>query len=169
MNKSILASVFALVMGMSFQASAADLTSSFQSSASVPSSCVLRNINNIDFNDYDAVFRHATVARQSSTIINVVCNGGTTANLQLDEGLNKMPGSTCAVPVRALVNGSGKKLLYTLGSSGGKEYGCDPTSSVSLTFTQFAVKGTSIRATIPPGQDAPLGSYSDTITVKVTF
>lgn len=171
-RNTLLASALALVAGLSFQASAAETSSAFQVTATVASSCAIVNAGQVSFSDYDPAGYHATNDMYgNSSAMQVRCNGGTVANLQLDEGQNKLSGSTCVAPARAMVNDSGQKLGYSLAQNNARDlvFGCDPSNSKSLTFANLETQTLFVYGTVAAGQDAAVGYYSDTVTVKVTF
>ncbi len=171
-RNTLLAAAVALVAGVSFQASAAETSSTFQVTASVASSCAILGAGNIEFGSYDPAVAHASTAlTASSSGIQVRCNGGTTAAVQLDEGLNKLAASTCAAPQRAMIDGSGNKLSYSLAKAADQAqvFGCDATNQTSLSYTNLETKTVGVFGSIPAAQNVPVGSYADTVTVKVTF
>jgi len=171
-RNTLLAAAVALVAGVSFQASAAETSSTFQVTATVASSCAIMGAANLEFDSYNPVSTNATAALLGfSSGIQVRCNGGTTAKVQLDEGLNKAAGSTCSAPNRAMVNGTGDRLSYQLASNGSISdiWGCASDTEETLTFTTLETKNQMVFGEIPAGQAVPVGSYADTVTVKVLF
>jgi len=171
-RSTLLASALALVAGISFQASAAETSSTFKVTATVASSCAILGAGNLNFGSYDpAVANASAYLLGSSSGIDVRCNGGTTASVQLDEGLNKDGGSTCASPVRVMVDGSGNRLAYSLARTSdlGTPIGCDASTEATLTFASLETQNVPVYGSIAPSQNVPVGSYEDTVTVKVTF
>ena len=171
-RNTLLAAAVALVAGVSFQASAAETSSTFQVTATVASSCAIMGAANLEFDSYNPVSTNATAALLGfSSGIQVRCNGGTTAKVQLDEGLNKAAGSTCAAPARAMVDGSGNKLNYSLAKAADMQavFGCDAATQSSLSFANLETKNVGVFGSIPAAQNVPVGSYADTVTVKVSF
>ena len=171
-RNTLLAAAVALVAGVSFQASAAETSSTFQVTATVASSCAILGAGNLEFGAYDPAVANATVDKTAlSSGIKVRCNGGTTATVQLDEGLNKAAGSTCAAPARAMIDGSGNKLNYSLAKAADMQsvFGCDAASQSSLSFANLETKNVGVFGSIPAAQNVPVGSYADTVTVKVSF
>ena len=172
-RKTFLATAVALIAGVSFQASAAETSSTFQVTATVASSCAIVGAANLDFGAYDPAVANATADKTASTSgIQVRCNGGTTAIVNIDEGLNKLAGSTCAAPVRAMIDGSGNKMNYTIGTAANLSrsvIGCSSPTNLPLTFARLETQTVGLFGAIPAAQNVPVGSYSDTLTVKVTF
>lgn len=169
-RNTLSASLLALVAGVSFQASAAEATSTFKSTASVASSCAILGAANLSFPAYSFV-NNARGAGPSA--IQVRCNRGTTAVVQLDSGLTPAATSTCDAPLRQMKNADGEVLEYTLYKASSfipaDYFGCSTKTQVGLTFDALATKVVNVYGSITPGQGAKNGSYADTVTVKVTF
>ena len=172
-HNTLLAAAVALIAGVSFQASAADTSSTFKSTATVASSCAILSVGNLEFIDaYNPVRANATDSMIGyNSGISVRCNGGTTAKIQLDEGLHKSAGSTCAAPARAMVNSKGDRLNYILASNGSMSalMGCTAAVETTLSFVSLETKSQRVFGEIAAGQAVPVGSYADTVTVKVLF
>lgn len=172
-RNALAVSLLALAAGASFQASAAETSSTFQVTATVASSCAILGASNLEFGAYDPVGANATTDKTTSTPgIQVRCNGGTTARVSIDEGLNKGAGSTCAAPIRAMVDGSGNKMSYDIGTAvniSRSQIGCDNPRILPLTFANLETQTVGLFGAIPAAQNVPVGSYTDTLTVKVTF
>lgn len=164
------ASLLALAAGISFQASAAETTSTFQSTASVASSCAILGAANLNFSTYSFV-NNARGAGPSA--IQVRCNGGTAAIVQVDSGLNPNAVSTCEVPLRQMKSAEGELLEYTLYKAPSfvpRDYlGCGATTQVGLSYDALATKVVNVYGSITAGQGVKSGSYVDTVTVKVLF
>lgn len=148
-------------------------TANFQVTATVASSCTV-SATNIAFGAYDPADANATTPRTATGAVNVRCTRGTsTAVAALNQGLNPATGSTCANPLRQMNGGGSERLRYDIFQDAGfaTPWGCDasntravPTFTTSLTPTQLVTHGR-----IPAGQDAAIGSYTDTVQVSVTF
>lgn len=169
-RQTVLSASVALIAGVSFQASAAETTSSFQSTASVASSCAILGAANMNFPTYLAT---NNARGTGPSVIQVRCNGGTAAVVQLDLGLNPKAIATCDVPLRQMVSEDGELLEYTLYKASSfvpKDYfGCSTQTQANLSFTDLATKVVNVFGSISAGQGVKNGSYSDTVTVKVTF
>jgi len=172
-RKTLLAASVALIAGLSFQASAAETSATFQVTATVASSCAITGASNLEFGAYDPVVANATAEKTaSSSGISVRCNGGTTARVSIDQGLNKAAGSTCAAPARAMVDGLGNKMNYAIGTAANisrSQIGCDNPIIVPLTFSQLQTQTLGLFGAIPAAQNVPVGAYADTLTVTVSF
>ncbi|MFC7048730.1 Csu type fimbrial protein [Emcibacter nanhaiensis] len=137
-------------------------TTTFQVTSTVISSCGV-SASDLAFGDYDIV---AGTAIAGSTTVSVTCSSGTAYEIGLDAGL----GAGATVTTRKMTNG-GNTLSYSLYSDvshttvWGETTGVDTLSSSGTGAAQnFTVYGL-----INASQSVPTGSYSDTITVTVTF
>lgn len=180
--KNSLVVAFGLLLGsLAATASAVDTTSAFQSSASVPASCVVTTSatkHSLQFGAYDPVVAHATTGAQTRTgwvTIDVACNRQSALlKLKIGEGLNPSPGSTCETPLRNMVSGTGGRLPYFLYVASGPNpsavaLGCGETNYRSLSFETVNKTSLSIAGRIPAGVDAPVGSYADTVIASLVF
>ena len=102
----------------------------------------------------------------------IYCTNGTSARVTFDQGTNAGTGSTCVAPLRRMKSASGNFMNYNLytNASLGTVWGCDATQGVSATGQGILVKAaTNPTVMVPAGQDLPAGSYSDTITMTVSY
>jgi spore coat protein U-like protein len=103
----------------------------------------------------------------------VYCTAGTVVNVALDQGQNAQSGSTCAVPLRRMKGPNGSFMAYTIytNSRANTVWGCTTPNDVGGTG-----QGILVKANVPvpyvmanAGQDLPAGSYTDTVTMIVTY
>jgi spore coat protein U-like protein len=150
-------------------------TATFNVTATVPNSCKVE-ATDIDFGSYDPVNANSTTDLPSSGTVTVSCVKGTVATVSLDQGKNPGSGSTCTAPVRQMKDSAGDFLAYNIDqdSNNTTVWGCtsgtntqgftstskDPSAGNGL-YTTYGV--------IPAGQDVPVGTYSDVVTVSVAF
>lgn len=143
-------------------ARAGTASDSFQVTATVPDSCIV-DANDLAFGNYNPL---SGSVLNGSTTLNVTCTSGTGYNVGLNQGAG--PGATVAA--RKMSNG-GNSLVYSLyqeasySSVWGNSIG---SNTVSNTGTG-AVQTLTVYGQIAASQSVPPGSYSDTITVTVTF
>lgn len=154
-------------------AGASPQTATFQVTANVASSCTV-SATDLAFGAYDPADANATAARDATGTVRVRCTRGTsTAVAALDQGANPATGSTCASPLRQMSDGGTLRLRYDIYQDAGRAtvWGCDPTNGLSIpTFTSSLTPVTlTTYGRIPAGQDAAIGSYTDTVQVSVTF
>lgn len=155
-------------------AGASPQTATFQVTANVASSCIV-NATDIAFGAYDPADANATAPLDATGTVSVRCTRGTsTAVAALNQGANPTSDSTCASPSRQMNGGGTERLRYDIyrDASRAEVWGCDPTSNVQPipTFTSSLIPVTlTTYGRIPAGQDAAIGSYTDTVQVSVTF
>lgn len=150
-------------------AQAGTTNTTFQVTATVANSCVINSAGNLAFGSYDP---NSTSATNATSVINVNCTKGDAYSIALNYGANG-GGATN----RVMVDGSGNHLNYNLyadssltkvwnntctaGNNCDSGTGAGPGVGNEQTYTVYGQ--------IAAGQNAPAGSYSDTITVTVNF
>jgi spore coat protein U-like protein len=114
-------------------------------------------------------YNSSNEATAVSTIL-VTCTNGLAPEVHLDQGQNPLSGSTLEAPQRSMVSDALP--------AGTLAYGIyqDQNNNVwgsGLTSQSFLANGTATGLTaygkIPAGQTAPVGNYSDTVAVTVTY
>lgn len=173
--KIIALSALALAMfGAASSASAATATGSFQVSAQVNGSCVVTSADAIAFGSYDPTSTHASTALDAQGKVSVRCTSGSTGvSVALDQGSNAKTSSTCAAPSRQIKSAAGNLVSYEVYSTAARDkvWACDAANAVSLPL--FSSSLTPVDLTtygrIPAGQNAAIGTYTDTIGVTVSF
>lgn len=182
LRNALLAACVVLAGGVATSASAAETTSTFQSSASVPASCSLvvntANRDSVRFGTYDPVVANATTGaqtRNTTAIISVTCNRqAAPVSVNIGEGLNPSAGSSCATPLRNMVSATGGRLPYTLYLGAGPApgpyaLGCAENNHHVLSFATVQKTSFVVAGRIDPGLDAPVGDYSDTVMASLIF
>jgi spore coat protein U-like protein len=149
------------------------VTANFQVTANVAASCTV-SATNIAFGAYDPADVNATTPRDANGSVSVRCTRGTsTALATLSQGANPATGSTCASPLRQMNGGGTERLRYDIYQETGRTvaWGCDTTNDLPIpTFTSSITPVVlTTFGRIPAGQDAAIGSYTDTVQVSVTF
>jgi spore coat protein U domain-containing protein, fimbrial subunit CupE1/2/3/6 len=167
-------SSLALAAGMLLagNAFAAQTTGSFNVTASVANSCKVTSTSDIAFGAYDPAVANFSTALDATGSVSVRCTRGTAADVALNEGANKAGTSSCASPLRRMTDGGTERLGYGIykDSAHTQAWGCDAANDEPFTFAASNVPTTKTTyGTIPAGQDVAAGSYSDTVTVTVTF
>ncbi|MDX2232890.1 MAG: spore coat U domain-containing protein [Hyphomonadaceae bacterium] len=147
---------------MASAASAATATDTFQVTATVVASCSV-DAANLSFGSYDPV---SATPLDGSTSISVHCTNGAGYVLGLDEGV----GASATVSARQMSNG-GQTLTYALYQDSGRTTVWGETSGVNTVAGtgSGAVQTVTIYGRAPAQQAATAGSYTDTVTVTVTY
>jgi spore coat protein U-like protein len=147
-------------------AAAATATGNFTVNATVVSSCRVSNTSNINFGNYDPT---AAGDVDASGSVSVRCTRGTAYNVALDQGGNPAGGSTAALPLRQMANGV-NRLRYDIYSDSGRTtaWGNGAGNPAGTAASNAAIVLTTY-GRLPAGQDAAIGSYTDTVNVTVTF
>lgn len=144
------------------QAYAATATTTFVVTATVLQACIV-TASPLVFGNYDPT---AATATDAQTSVLVTCTNGTAYNV----GLNQGGGSGATVATRKMTS-AGNTMNYTLYRDGsrttlwGNTVGTD---TLSGTGTGLPVTH-NVYGRIPAQQAVQQGSYSDTITVTVTY
>jgi spore coat protein U-like protein len=152
---------------MSSAAYAATKTDTVGISAAVSTNCGIQTTADLDFGAYDPL---GTSDNTATGTIQVRCTKGTAATIQLDEGLNKAGGSTCAVPVRRMASGA-ERLGYALYQDAGHTtvWSCAAANDKDYSAAGSSWVDQTIYGVLPQAQDVAAGAYSDTITATITY
>lgn len=164
-------------------AQAADLSSTFESSASVIPSCSITKIRDPIVIKYDPVKANATANAASGFgshgAFQVKCNRQPGIKFAVGEGLNASAGSSCDAPLRQMKNQNGALLGYRLqrsnvDTSNGQStaLGCGANNMVDIQYPEgnpSLIYSVGIFVVIHGGQAAEVGAYADTVTASVIF
>ncbi|GAP66686.1 putative spore coat protein, late developmental [Mizugakiibacter sediminis] len=158
--------------GIGVQAQAGTDSATFNVTATVINSCKVVAANNIGFGNYDPAGANNTTPLDASGSVQVRCTKNTNAAVTLNQGANPATGSTCASPSRQMTDGGSNRLGYAIYKDAARSqpWGCDATNQASFTSTGIASPITlTTYGRVAAGQDVPAGSYTDTVSVTVTF
>jgi spore coat protein U-like protein len=142
-------------------AGAATVTANVAVSAAVSANCVV-NAGTVTFGTYDPLVLHDTANLDVDGAFTLQCTKGTPATLSLGNGTNFSGG------LRRMASGA-NFLTYDLYTTGGRTTVWNGTNTVAYTATSKAVFSQSIYGRVPGGQDASVGSYTDTVVASVVF
>jgi spore coat protein U-like protein len=145
-------------------AAPAPTPSSIQVSATVAGTCTL-STTPMQFGSYNS----SNEATAVSTIL-VTCTNGLAPQVHLDQGQNPLSGSTLEAPQRSMVSSTlpAGTLAYGIyQDQNNTVWGGGATSQSFL--ADGGPKGLTAYGKIPAGQTAPVGDYSDTVDVTVTY
>jgi spore coat protein U-like protein len=172
----IRSSIFALAIAttglLSASLTAGTVTGGFPVTAAVQASCVINSANDASFGNYDSVVNKTTPLDISPLTTSISCVSGTAFSVALDQGKNADAGSTCDAPVRRLKSSTGAFLSYNsyLLSDHANAWGCGAANQRTGTSTSVnSAKNFGLLGRLAAGQDVPSGTYSDQLTLTVTF
>jgi spore coat protein U-like protein len=155
-------SLAALIAGLAFPAAQATTqTTTFQVTATVAAACNINSAANLAFGQYTGTQEDTT------STITVTCTNTTPYDLGLDAGTSA--GAT--VTTRAMTGPASALLNYSLFRDAartlnwGNTVGTDTLHVIGNGVAQFS----SVFGRIPAAQALVPGSYTDTITVTLTF
>ncbi len=145
-------------------------TDSMEVSTTVAMSCTI-SAGAMTFVSYNPT---ATVDNDANASITSTCTAGGAAVITMDEGGRAQSGSSDAIPLRAMWNGSegegAEDLLYHVysDSAGGTVWGNTSDTGKSITADGTAQAFTAY-GRIPKNQTVGAGSFSDSVTVTLTY
>lgn len=147
------------LLTLSGMASAVDTTDTFTVSASVVASCTVAAAD-LSFGTYDS-----TLGNTATAIITTNCTLGTTYALALDFG------GAADVNSRVMDDGGGNELSYQLYQDALQTtaWGTGADAKTGLTGLGLDDITNIVYGDLPSGQNKPAGSYTDTITVTLTY
>ncbi|UZW53838.1 spore coat U domain-containing protein [Sphingobium sp. JS3065] len=144
-------------------ARAADATTTMGVSATVLNACLV-SATNMAFGNYDPT---SSVPTDATSSISVTCTPGTSFNV----GLNSGATGGATVTTRQMLNGA-SPLDYSLYTNAGRSanWGNTPGSdTVAQTASGITPMSFTVYGRIPAQQSAVSGSYTDTVTVTVSY
>ncbi|KPN21443.1 hypothetical protein AO715_13095 [Xanthomonas sp. Mitacek01] len=135
----------------------------FTASAPVASRCTISTATDLDFG---AVPGLITGNRDQVSAVNFSCTGRTPWNVGLDNGLN------ASGTIRRLrLGGTANYVRYELYRDAGRtaRWGTTTGSDTAAGTGTGAAQSVTVYGRVPSGQTVPAGSYTDTVTVTVTY
>ena len=139
---------------------AATATANFNVTATVSNACSLSTISDLAFGSYSF-----TLPSVGTTTVNVTCSLGSSYTLHISDGLYGSSASTRKMKHATEID----TLDYTLSNTlAGATWGNSAGTGVTGTGLGVAVP-TVIYGSIAANQSVTAGSYSDTLTMTVTF
>ncbi|MDX2236267.1 MAG: spore coat U domain-containing protein [Hyphomonadaceae bacterium] len=160
--KALLAACAVVAPAAIPSAHAATASDTMTVTATVVQSCQVV-ANDLSFGAYNPI---ATTDLDATTTLDVTCTSGTGYIVSMDAGV----GSGATIATRKMTS-SGNTLNYSLYRNAARTQVWGQTSgtdTVSGTGTG-AVQSLTVYGRAPAAQAAPPGSYSDTVTVTVTY
>lgn len=158
--QSITCSLLAASLLVSQAASASTATQNFNVTATVVNACSLSSISDLALGNYNF-----STPSLSTTSVNVTCSLGSSYTLHINDGLYGSSASTRKMKHATLTD----NLNYTLSNTlAGATWGDTFATGITGTGLGVAVP-TTIYGSVAASQGVTAGSYSDTLTMTVTF
>lgn len=153
------------VSGLITNAIAGSVTQTMTITANVNASCKFPSAaNTLAFGAYDSVGVNATTPLDSSATFDVKCNKGTNVTLKLGLGANASGNQ------RRMKADATNFLNYNLYSDATRSTVWNDTSNViTYTATSSATETKTVYGSVPAGQDAGVGTYTDTVVITADF
>lgn len=133
-------------------------TANMTVSSTVIASCTV-SVTALSFGSYTGSVLTGTAT------ISPTCTNGTTYNVGISAGT----ASGATVNARKMTNGASTLNYSLLQSSGGSNWGNTVGSDTVPKTGDGTTQTLTVFGTIPASQTSPLGSYSDTVVVTITF
>jgi len=145
----------------STNAVAATATATISVTATVIATCNVTG-GTLAFGSYDVL---SATPKDASLAITASCAKGTTATIGLDLGLH------ASGAIRRMADSTDQHMTYELYSDAGRTtvWGNSGTDLVTYTATTYAPNNFTVYGRIPALQNIATNTYSDSITVTVTF
>ena len=159
---SIQAGVVATAIALPVIGWSATATTTMAVTTTVLNSCIVV-ATPLAFGSYDPT---AGAAKTGTTTIAVTCTSGAPYNVGLDKGAN---GS--AVNARLMKDSGSNTLPYSLYSDSGRTtiWGNTPATDTVSGSGSGLLQSLTVYGSIPSGQTAPAGAYTDTVNVTVNY
>ena len=138
--------------------------------ADIASECIIAAPSAFNFGAYSPILANNTAAKDSTGTVSVTCTSGSTSpKIMLGEGLYPFSAAP-TTPLRQMASAT-NRLAYFLYLDAGRTTAWGNTDGTHRLVA--TVDGTpsveTIYGRIPAGQNLPVGAYSDTVVVTVTF
>ncbi|NGY04417.1 Csu type fimbrial protein [Solimonas terrae] len=141
---------------------ATDLTTTFQARIVILNACIALSASDLDFGSRGVLSANID---QTSTI-NITCTSGAPYTVKLNAGANA--GTTNDVNTRRMKSSATNYVSYNLysDSAGGTTW--DNTTGVTRSGTG-SVENITVYGRVPPQTTPPADTYTDTVTVTLTY
>lgn len=132
--------------------------------ANVATKCKLNTPVDVAFGTYDPVEVNASAALDANGAFNIQCTKNSVGTIAIDDGAHY------SAPNRRMSDGGSVYLVYDLYTTAGRTVVWNSSNTVSYSATNASPFTETVYGRIPGGQvDAIAGSYTDTVTVTVTY
>lgn len=132
-------------------------------SANVTNNCSFGTISALSFGNYDPVVANASTDLAGTGTFDLTCTSGDAITIGLSLGANAGAGSQ-----RYMKDSGTDQLSYNLYQDTTHTTAWDETTTKSDTGTGTAVTYT-VYGNVPAAQNVPAGSYTDTVSIDVTY
>lgn len=168
LNKLTLSALAVATLGC-VSAFATTATDNMTVTANVANNCTI-SAGSLSFGAYDPITANASSPLNGSATLAVTCTSGGSATITLGQGSNAHSGSTDAVPLRQMKDGSTDVLGYFLYTDSGYSsvWGNTLGTSKSYSGTGGSTNVT-VYGQVTAAQNVPAASYSDTVVATITF
>ncbi|KIP99636.1 spore coat protein U [Agrobacterium tumefaciens] len=138
-------------------------TSQFNVQMTITSDCQVTSAGNLDFGSTGVI----SANRDSTSSIVVQCTSGTAYNLGLDEG----HGSGATVASRVMTGPSSAKINYSLYTDAGRTtpWGNTINTNTMAASGNGSTQTYTVYGRVPPQTTPAAGTYTDTVTVTLTY
>ena len=150
-----------------FTQASGSATGNFSVSTTVDQNCAASSPT-LDFGAYNPITTNATANLDSSTTISVACAFDDNVRLGFDLGTNASAGHCGPSPQRCMANGNNYLSYNIYASSNDRSSGAPWTTPVTETISGGS-SAISIYGRVPGGQDASVGTYSDSVVATVYY
>jgi spore coat protein U-like protein len=164
MSWSVIAAIAALMaLAPTGAAFAGSTTGTLPVTATISNSCTFGTISPLAFGAYDPAVANASGGTDlaASTTFAMTCTNGAAISINLDNGLHASGGS------RFMASGA-NNLQYAVYQDPSHTTVWDNLTAENTTGTGSS-QSISVYGVIPKGQSEPNGSYSDTVTITLTY
>ena len=156
---SVAASAAAVWGGFAF---AGTVSGTLPVSASITNNCSFGTISSLSFGAYDPVVANSTADLSSTGTFALTCTSGDALTIGLSLGANAVSNQ------RNMKDSGTDKLAYNLYQDSGHSTAWDETTTESSTGTGSEITYT-VYGVVPHGQNIPAGSYTDSVSIDVTY
>ena len=156
------ASAALLFLPLAHSSNAATATSTFTVQMTVTSSCVINSASTLNFGSQGVLVANV----DNASTLQVQCTSTTPYNIGLDAGL----GTGATVAVRKMTNGA-STINYSLYRDSGRTtvWGNTVGTNTVAGTGNGALQSYTVYGRVPPQATPAAATYSDTITVTVTY
>ena len=163
---AVVSAIVAGSMGLSATSYAATTTATMTVSATVANSCSI-SVGAMDFGAYDQT---ATESLKATADVTSTCTLGGATTITISQGNTTVNDSSETSPLRQMTDGGSQFLNYNLytDSTLASVWGNTIGTGAAVTATGSAVT-TTVYGEIDPAQSVGAASFSDSVTVTLTY